>query len=54
MVETPNAKEASENAEKYGTHDGIGGAVTEEPRVGDCVDPRRVHSFHVVLKGIGS
>ena len=37
MVESPNAKEASEDAEKYGTPDGIGGAVTEEPRVGDCV-----------------
>ena len=68
MVESLNAKEAIEDAEKYGTPDGIGGAglpkaageppgskvVTEEPRVGDCVVPRRVHSFHVVLKGIGS
>ena len=64
-MESPNAEEASEDAEKYGTPDGIGGAglpkaageppgskvVTEEPRVGDCVVARRVPSFHVARAG---
>ena len=65
VVESLNAKEAIEDAEKYGTPDGIGGAglpkaageppgskvVTEEPRVGDCVVARRVPSFHVARAG---
>ena len=65
MVESPNAKEASEDAEKYGTPDGIGGAgipkaaveppgskvVTEEPRVVESVVARRVPAFQVERAG---
>ena len=64
-MESLNAKEASKDAAKHGTTDGIGRAglrkaagkppgskvVTDEPRVGDCVVARWVPSFLVARAG---